>query len=138
MALGIFTDELHTAGQRQDNQVPRTEDANKALETQRMKYLSNLEKVAKHSPELSLLRGRGERLAFRISDSVSEELWSITLSDEGFSVSRSEGNFDAELVGSPVDVLLAILRRRGVDRGGVEVRGDRRLVDFWLEHSAFD
>jgi len=101
-------------------------------------YLSNLEKVAKHSPELSLLRGRGERLAFRISDSVSEELWSITLSDEGFSVSRSEGNFDAELVGAPVDVLLAILRRRGLDHGNAEVRGDRRLIDFWLMHSAFD
>jgi len=101
-------------------------------------YLSNLEKVAKHSPELSLLRGHGERLAFRVSDGESDELWSITLSEEGFIVTRSEGNFDAELVGAPVDVLLAILRRRGLDHGNAEVRGDRRLIDFWLMHSAFD
>jgi len=60
------------------------------------------------------------------------------LSDEGFNVSRSEGNFDAELVGAPVDVLLTILRRRGLDNGNVKVRGDRRLIDFWLMHSAFD
>jgi uncharacterized protein (TIGR03083 family) len=99
-------------------------------------YLSNLEKVAKHSPDLSLLRGHGERLAFRVSD--SETLWSITLADDGFDLSRSEGTFDAEIIGSPVELLLAILRRRGVDQGAVEFRGNRRLVDFWLEHSAFD
>ena len=32
-------------------------------------YLSNIEKVGKYSPELSLLRGRGEILAFRDSES---------------------------------------------------------------------
>jgi uncharacterized protein (TIGR03083 family) len=99
-------------------------------------YLSNIEKVGKYSPELSLLRGRGEILAFR--DSESGRLWSITLGEEGFSVSHHEGHFDAELVGSPVHLLLAILRRREVDQGGVSVTGDRALVDYWLAHSAFD
>jgi hypothetical protein len=75
-------------------------------------------------------------VAFR--DSESGRLWSITLGEEGFSVSHHEGHFDAELVGSPVHLLLAILRRREVDQGGVSVTGDRALVDYWLAHSAFD
>jgi uncharacterized membrane protein len=99
-------------------------------------YLSNIEKVAKHAPELSQLRGHGETLAFRIDD--NETLWSVTFNDDGFDLSRAEGTFDAELVGSPVDLLLAVLRRRGADQGDLEVRGERRLVDFWLAHSPFD
>lgn len=99
-------------------------------------YLSNFEKVATHSPELSQLRGNGGTLAFRPIDSTV--MWSITFDEEGFRVSHDEARFDAELVGSPVDLLLALLRRRGVDEGEVEVKGDRQLVDFWLAHSAFD
>lgn len=99
-------------------------------------YLYNIEKVAQHSPDLSLLRGRGERLAFRVRD--TETFWVVIFGEDGFNLSRAGSDFDAELVGSPVDLLLSILRRRGVDQGNVEVRGDRRLVDLWLAHSAFD
>jgi uncharacterized protein (TIGR03083 family) len=99
-------------------------------------YLFNVEKVARHSPDLSLLRGHGETMAFRIKD--VDTLWSITFDQDGFGVSSTEGGFDAELIGSPVDVLLAILRRRGIDDGSVELIGDRQLIDFWLAHSAFD
>lgn len=99
-------------------------------------YLSNIEKVARHSPDLSLLRGHGERLAFRVGG--VDTLWSIAFGKDGFSVSSTGAKFDAELVGSPVDLLLIILRRRGIENGNVEVIGDRRLVDFWLTHSAFD
>jgi uncharacterized protein (TIGR03083 family) len=99
-------------------------------------YLSNIEKVATNSPDLSQLRGNGETLLFRPHDSPVK--WSITFDGEGFRVSRDETHFDAELAGSPVDLLLAILRRRGVDEGEVAVKGDRTLVDFWLAHSAFD
>jgi uncharacterized protein (TIGR03083 family) len=99
-------------------------------------YLSNVEKVARHSPGLSLLRGHGEKLAFRVRG--VDAFWSITFGEDGFSVSNTEGRFDAELVGSPVDVLLVILRRQAVDPGKVEIMGDRQLVDFWLTHSAFE
>jgi uncharacterized protein (TIGR03083 family) len=99
-------------------------------------YLANLEKVGRRSPELALLRGHGERLAFRVRDTAT--LWVVSLEESGFSVSRAEGECNAELVGSPVDLLLAILRRRRVDQGDVEVVGDHDLVDFWLAHSAFD
>jgi len=99
-------------------------------------YLSNIEKVGKHSPDLAVLRGHGERLVFRVAE--SETLWAITFAEDGFNVSHNDAKFDAALVGSPVDLLLVILRRRSVDQGGVEVIGDRRLVDFWLAHSAFE
>jgi hypothetical protein len=122
--------DLELAAQRD----PRAEDA-VAIDAID-EYLTNIEKVAGHSPDLSLLRGHGEKMAFRIRD--VETLWSITFGKDGFSVSSTEGRFDAELVGSPVEVLLVILRRRGIDNGNVELLGDRRLIDFWLTHSAFD
>jgi uncharacterized protein (TIGR03083 family) len=99
-------------------------------------YLSNIEKVGKHAPELAALRGRGERLAFR--DRESGTLWLLTLDEDGFSVSKDEGAFDAELVSSPVNLLLVILGRREVDSTDVALHGRRQLVDFWLENSAFD
>jgi uncharacterized protein (TIGR03083 family) len=99
-------------------------------------FLANVEKVGKHAPELAALRGHGERLAFRDRESTS--LWSIRLDEDGFSVSNDEGAFDAELVSSPVNLLLIILGRRGVDSTDAVVTGQRQLVDFWLKNSAFE
>jgi len=99
-------------------------------------YLANIEKVSKYSPELAALRGRGETLAFR--DRESGSFWSITLGEDGFDVSKDDPKVDAELMGSPVDLLLVILGRVNVDSADVEVSGERPLVDFWLANSAFD
>jgi uncharacterized protein (TIGR03083 family) len=99
-------------------------------------YLSNIEKVGRHAPELAPLKGHGERLAFRVRD--TQTLWAITFDERGFNLSRTEDSFDAALVGSPVDLLLAILRRREVAEGDIEVSGDRHLVEFWLAHAAFE
>ena len=99
-------------------------------------YLSNIEGIGAHLPELSALRGHDEKLAFRVSD--SEALWSTTLGEQGFSVSKAEDTFDAEVIGSALDLLLVILRRREVDGATIEVLGDRELLDLWLVHSAFE
>jgi uncharacterized protein (TIGR03083 family) len=99
-------------------------------------YLSNIEPLGAHLPELSLLRGEGEKLAFRVRD--SQTLWLITFGEQGFSVSRAGEHFDAEVVGSALDLLLVILRRREVDAVTVEVLGNRELLDLWLAHSAFE
>lgn len=99
-------------------------------------YLSNIEGIGAHLPELSLLRGHGEKLVFRVSD--SETLWSITLGEEGFNISRAGDKFDTEVVGCALDLLLLILRRREVDAVSVDVLGDRELLDLWLAHSAFE
>jgi hypothetical protein len=99
-------------------------------------YLSNIEKVGKHSPELAALRGHGEKITFRDSD--SEAIWTITLGEDGFSVSHEAVHCDAELVGSPVELLLVILGRRRPDSADVVVTGQRQLIDFWLAHSEFE
>ena len=99
-------------------------------------FLTNFENDLKKSPGRSPLRGNGETLAIRSSDTPT--LWSITLNEDGFVVTRDEGRFDAELLGSPVELLLIVLRRRGVDEGEVTMRGDRGLIDYWLTNSAFD
>jgi hypothetical protein len=99
-------------------------------------YLSNIETVGKDPSELVDLRGHGEKIAFR--DIESGSLWSITLNEHGFSVSKGSGEFDAELVSTPVNLLLVILGRRDVGSADVDVTGERRLIDFWLAHSAFD
>jgi uncharacterized protein (TIGR03083 family) len=112
-------------------------DVDSAIATDAIdEYLSNIEPLGAHLPELSLLRGEGERLAFRVRNSAT--LWSITLEEQGFSVSRADEQFDAEVVGSALDLLLVILRRREVDAVMVEVLGDRELLNLWLAHSAFE
>jgi uncharacterized protein (TIGR03083 family) len=99
-------------------------------------FLINFENDAKRSPGTSSLRGRDERLVFRPDDSSA--MWSIAFDEEGFRISNDEADFDAEVSGSSLDLLLVILRRRPVDDGSVAVKGDRGLVNLWLEHSAFD
>jgi uncharacterized protein (TIGR03083 family) len=121
--------DLELAGQ----QFPRAEPA-LALDAID-EYLSNIAKVGKFSPELAALRGHGERIAFR--DGESGTLWSITLDEDGFSVAHEEGHFAAEVVSSPVELLLVILGRREPDSVDVVVTGERQLIDFWLAHSAF-
>jgi uncharacterized protein (TIGR03083 family) len=99
-------------------------------------YFSNLETVSSYAPDLAALRGHGERLAFR--DSESGTHWSVTLAENGVSVSKDESPFDAEVAASPVNLLLVILGRREVDSADVVVKGRSQLVDFWLDNSAFE
>jgi uncharacterized protein (TIGR03083 family) len=99
-------------------------------------YLSNMESVAMRSSEFSALRGKGEGLRFRARD--SSVMWTVVFDEEGFCVSTDDERVDAELVGSPVDLLLTMLGRQKLDQGAVDVTGDRRLVELWFSHSAFD
>jgi uncharacterized protein (TIGR03083 family) len=99
-------------------------------------YLSNIEKVARHSPGLSQLRGRGERLALRVRD--AQEFWVITLDEEGFRLSKDEGSNTTDVVGTPLDLLLVFLGRRDLEHSDLDVTGERRLLQLWLSHSAFD
>jgi uncharacterized protein (TIGR03083 family) len=99
-------------------------------------HLANFEGVSARSPEPSPLRGHGETLVFRVSDSTA--LWSIAFGEEGFSVSRTGNGFDTEVVGSALELLLVVLRRREVDAAALDVAGNRDLLDLWLAHSAFE
>jgi uncharacterized protein (TIGR03083 family) len=97
-------------------------------------FLSNIQKVTNASPESSL-RGDGERLAFRASD--TNAVWSITLRDGGFDVLPARGDFDTLVEGPSVDLLLVIVRRRSIGEAALKVTGETKLIDFWLANSAF-
>lgn len=99
-------------------------------------FLSNTEKVAAHSPEIAQLRGHGERLVFQVVESPT--LWSITLAEDGFHVTKGDGTSEVEVIGTAKELLLVIVRRRPWREAAVEVGGDDQLLDFWLAHSAFD
>jgi uncharacterized protein (TIGR03083 family) len=97
-------------------------------------FLENLEGTENLAPD-SVLRGHGETLVIRLRD--AESLWSITMTEDRLAVSKLAEKFDAEVVGSALELLLVILRRREVERAAVQVIGDSALLKFWLDHSAF-
>ena len=96
-------------------------------------FLANLAFAAHFSPNVLELRGTGERLAFRATDSGAS--WSVRLNPDGFEWLAGEYGADAEIAGPAVELLLALYRRRPLGER-VEVRGDTSVADFWITHSA--
>ncbi len=99
-------------------------------------FLVNLSDAARFSPGVREIRGRGERLGIRTSD--SEMSWVVELSEDGFRVSSDDNPVDAELCGRAIDLLLVLYRRRNVDDTSVTISGERALIEFWLAHSALE
>jgi predicted lipid carrier protein YhbT len=98
-------------------------------------FLLNLQKVTNGSKRPSLC-GTGERLIFRATD--TNAVWTVTLREGGFDLARESDDSDTLVEGPALELLLAVLRRRSVDAGRLDVSGDRELTDFWLANSAFD
>jgi len=67
----------------------------------------------------------------RVRVNNSETPWSITFGEGGFSVSKTDGNFNAELVVHPSTCCSSSSTSKSGSRN-VEEIGDRQLVDFWL------
>ncbi|OSC73113.1 hypothetical protein B5181_01335, partial [Streptomyces sp. 4F] len=63
--------------------------------------------------------------------------WFIELPDEGVAWRRGHERADVALRGPLTDVLLAFYRRLPLDTPGLEVLGDRKLLEFWLEKATF-
>ncbi|OBF28183.1 hypothetical protein A5724_27530 [Mycobacterium sp. ACS1612] len=64
--------------------------------------------------------------------------WTITSdAEDGITWSHEHGKGDAALRGTAKDLLLAIVRRRTADDGGIEVFGDAAVWDGWLERTPF-
>jgi uncharacterized protein (TIGR03083 family) len=91
-------------------------------------------------PAFRALAGRaGETLHLHATDTgedVAAE-WLIRIEDEGFSWRRSHEKATAAVRGPLTELLLVLFRRRPPADGGVEVLGEARLLDFWLEHVGF-
>jgi uncharacterized protein (TIGR03083 family) len=63
--------------------------------------------------------------------------WTIVNDEDGPSWSHEHGKGDVALRGTATDLLLAIVRRREVADGDIEVFGDTEVWDAWLERTPF-
>ncbi|MFD0477080.1 maleylpyruvate isomerase family mycothiol-dependent enzyme [Nonomuraea thailandensis] len=81
-------------------------------------------------PELALMRGAGERLAFRPR---GMDGWVISRLPEGLRWERGNGPGDVVVPGTVTDIMLVLSRRIPP----AAVSGDRALLEHWLAHSAF-
>jgi uncharacterized protein (TIGR03083 family) len=63
--------------------------------------------------------------------------WTILNDDDGVSWTHDHGKGDVALRGTATDLLLAIVRRRPVADGDIEVFGDIEVWNAWLERTPF-
>jgi uncharacterized protein (TIGR03083 family) len=63
--------------------------------------------------------------------------WTVTSDEDGLNWSHDHAKGDVAVRGRAVDLLLAIVRRRGTAEAGIEVFGDAALWDGWLSHTPF-
>lgn len=63
--------------------------------------------------------------------------WTIVNAEDGVTWTHDHGKGDVALRGPAKDLLLAIVRRRSAADGGVELFGDIKVWDGWLERTPF-
>ncbi|MGX1314772.1 uncharacterized protein (TIGR03083 family) [Streptomyces calvus] len=83
------------------------------------------------------LPGRSLHLHATDADPGLEAEWLIQLTEDGISWRRGHDRATVALRGPLTSVLLAFYRRIPPDAPGLEVLGDRELLDFWLERASF-
>jgi uncharacterized protein (TIGR03083 family) len=81
-------------------------------------------------------RSDGESLEFRAAD--SSKSWAVELSADGYAFVDALSEPDALLTAEPAELLAALLRRRPLEQCDVVIAGDRSLVDYWLQETAFE
>ncbi|WP_307127289.1 maleylpyruvate isomerase family mycothiol-dependent enzyme [Streptomyces sp. B1I3] len=91
---------------------------------------------AQGDPEAAELRGGGRSLHLHATDVPGAE-WLIEFGEDGFTWRHAHEKATVVLRGPLTGLMLAFNRRRKPDEGGLEVLGDRGLLDFWLERSSF-
>lgn len=85
------------------------------------------------------LRGQGESLHLQATGAPAglDAEWLVELAEDGVRWRRGRDKAAVALRGPLTDVLLAFYRRLPLDSPRVEVLGDRRLLEFWLERATF-
>lgn len=91
---------------------------------------------AQGDPEAAQLRGDGQSLHLHATDVPGAE-WLIRLGEDGFTWRHAHEKATVALRGPLTELMLAFNRRQKPDEGGLEVLGDRELLDFWLERTSF-
>ncbi|MBZ6140314.1 maleylpyruvate isomerase family mycothiol-dependent enzyme [Streptomyces olivaceus] len=90
-------------------------------------------------PEANELRVPGAGIHLHATDAPAElnAEWLIELPDDGITWRRGHEKAAVALRGPLADVLLAFYRRLPLDAPGLEVLGDRKLLEFWLDRATF-
>ncbi|MFJ8544251.1 maleylpyruvate isomerase family mycothiol-dependent enzyme [Streptomyces sp. NPDC093586] len=90
-------------------------------------------------PGASELRGTGRSLHLHATDTDPglRAEWLIELGEDGVTWRRGHEKADVALRGPLTDVLLAFYRRLPLDAPGLEVLGEREVLEFWLERASF-
>ena len=90
-------------------------------------------------PEANELRGPGRSIHLHATDAAPgfDAEWLIELGEDGFTWRRGHEKATVALRGPLTDVLLAFYRRLPLDAPGIEVLGERELLEFWLERASF-
>lgn len=98
-------------------------------------FLVNLPFAAPFAPGVAELRGTGETLRFRCTDTGGD--WTVRLRPDGFGLEASAAGADATVRGSAADLLLLAYGRLRLDAPAFEVEGDEDLLARWVTHSKF-
>ncbi|MFJ2647182.1 maleylpyruvate isomerase N-terminal domain-containing protein [Streptomyces sp. NPDC087420] len=94
-------------------------------------------------PEAAGLRGGDRSIHLHATDSPGDHPhqvdaeWLIEFGEDGFTWRRGHHKATVALRGPLTDLLLVFHRRLPADSDRVEVLGDAKLLDFWLERTSF-
>ncbi|ARF53820.1 maleylpyruvate isomerase family mycothiol-dependent enzyme [Streptomyces gilvosporeus] len=101
-------------------------------------FLVNLPFAGLFAPKVAALRGQGETLRFRCTDTGGD--WLVRLEPGGFGLVAGPAarvSADAAVHGAAADLLRLVYGRLGHDADAFEVQGDEELLARWFANSAF-
>jgi hypothetical protein len=98
--------------------------------------LDNLLPAAAFSPDIERLRGKGETLHLHATDADGE--WMITLEPNGYRWEHGHGKGTVAARGPAADLLLVLYRRLPPGRAALDLFGDEKLFEHWLDNSAIN
>lgn len=89
--------------------------------------------------EADELRGDGRSIHLHATDAPDglDAEWLIELAEDGVRWRRGHTKATVALRGPLTDVLLAFYRRLPLDAPGLEILGERELLEFWLRRASF-
>jgi uncharacterized protein (TIGR03083 family) len=99
-------------------------------------FLDNLAAAEYFSPAVARLRGNGESILFRATDTGNA--WRVALDPDRFDVRTGESSTTASLSGPAVTLSLVLYRRLPLASSDLDVQGRHDLVEFWIANSALE
>jgi uncharacterized protein (TIGR03083 family) len=101
--------------------------------------LGSLPEIFDVHPEKREMLGAGRTLSFRPTDTAPERTaaWRIDLTGGAIRWQHSLEDAAVTLHGPLTDLLLVIYRRRTADSTDIEITGDGKVFDQWVELAAF-